>query len=71
MSTKTANDKLTELKRAAFLASTKYSAVCRRYQAAAAEAGRLGTEKVAAEAELHRANEMFLKAQEEAKAGNQ
>ena len=71
MSTKTANDKLTELKRAAFLASTKYSAAYRRHAKAMAEAGRLSTEKVAAEAELHEANEAFLKAQEEAKAGKQ
>jgi len=71
MSTKTANDKLTELKRAAFLASTKYSAAYRRHAKAVADAARLGTEKVAAEAELHEANEAFLKAQEEQKAGGQ
>lgn len=56
MSTKTANDKLTELRRASLSAGMKYSAVAARHAEAVKAAGALSTEKLTAEAELHKAN---------------
>lgn len=56
MSTKTANDRLTELRRASLSASMKYSAVAARHTEAVKAAGALNTEKLTAEAELHKAN---------------
>lgn len=56
MSTKTANDKLTELRRASLSAGMKYSAVAARHADAVKAAGTLNTEKLTAEAELHNAN---------------